>query len=316
MGSDATVIVDVDFHITNIIMVQERALLYSRAVPFGVSHLKKDASDDSSSQWCEQIYREMDKTIAACAADQTGFTPLKIVFCGATIGATQLHDRAAKPAQKPTMLMPSASGRGGRNSESDGADSLTESHSFSSCAGLLVRSVTRRLDFLPLEIRRRRKAASTRRDLASTGLVVTVLVMLMALYLNLKLTQRQEYLELIQGQLNETSELAREVESKHRQVRLMEEQSGREEDVLEFLIELSRLSSPSVALEHFDYSRQSMVILKGRATNLNSVLSFVESLKESSILGTVGLDFANTPRQGTRFGTRFQITAKLRGGDR
>jgi len=146
-----------------------------------------------------------------------------------------------------------------------------------------------------------------------SGLLIIMLIALAVLHINNRLTEKQEYLDLIQSQLAMTSDMAAEVETKRQQVRLMEEQSGGEEGVLEFLMDLHKHSPSSIAMEYVDYSRSSRVVLKGHATNLSEVLSFVELLKESSLLKDACLDFANTPEKGSKYGTRFQITAKLGG---
>ena len=313
IGEFGAVVVDVDYAVTNILIIQQDKLLYSRAISKGIIDLEDGMAEATTAAWCEQVAGEIEKTIAACKTDHEGLATDKMVITGASHGATRLNDYIAGRFSKHTFLCSQENSVGVATDESEAAAQILQRYSFCSFVGLLTHPETKEIDFLPPETRRRRHAASIHRQLSKTVLLILTLMALAVLYLNIKLAEKQDYFNLLQSQLAMTSDTAAEVEAKRRQVRLIEEQSGREEDVLESLMELYKHSPSSIVMEYVDYSHKKRVVLRGRATNLDEVLSLVESLKRSSIFKTAGLDFANTPEQGSGYGTRFQITAEFGG---
>ncbi len=303
--TDSTsLIIDTDYEITTLLISSSGKLLYSRALNHGLFEIRENQDEAFIAEWCKELVKEIENTVSAFNNDFKGYSIDYAIITGPGI-VNKIGEVLRTEIKLPVIIHQTDL----ETNEINGSQNEYDDYvSTSTLMGFLSGSLHKCINLLPTEIIQEKKTRQLYRDLIRTCALLVLIILLSSLYISQRISQKSVYLENLRQQIEATSDLSSNIESVRQQTRLIHKHANAESSVLDILLEIHQLAPGNIHIDYFDYSTQKRIVIKGNSKTLENALTFVDKLKQTSLLSTVNLDYANNENSNSDFKTRFQVS--------
>lgn len=273
------VVVDCDAANTDIAVINNGKLLYTRGLTFGVN---------DAGLYYDKLLDELQKTLSAFEKDFPALKPETSVFTGITSGVRDFE-----------KVFTGATGMT--------ADFVEVQHENASFASLAGASMGRgNIDLMPLDMKRNRIAKARKKEtILSVALMLAVAALLALLLLN-RMRFEEKSLSEIEEELRTIAPAVQALESMKTATDIAESQAAKSSVALESLNEFYRITPSSIKLSLYKYDGNKVEV-KGTAEALSEVFKFVKAVENSKYFRNAEVKYAAKRRAGERESVDFEI---------
>lgn len=302
-----TVIVDIDYANTNIVVIQGGVPTFTRAVSIGALQLGGKAVPSGDKDWMNEWIDEINRSLTVFQREQAVSIEKIMVF----------GDYSGRfiPAMTGRMTLPIT-----------GFDLTPHLEGISEIASLNVEGVEVAIagllgairegaetgvNLIPGEIMGSKISKQRHRYLAVTGLLIAGILGVLGLTLNKKIQDRKEYLLLLEGRLEETSPSAKELAVKKERLALVKKQLSTSGSSLDILRELYSIIPQKTSLNVFIYDDAEGITIKGASPAMSEVFDLIPKLEASPYFENVKNRYATQRKIKGQELTEFHIDCSI-----
>jgi hypothetical protein len=174
--------------------------------------------------------------------------------------------------------------------------------SFASLLGLSLGSFNESLNLLPKALKEEVKKASQTKKMTSLFFFVFGILILVSVGIHKSLDNKSRYLGYLKLQLNAIAKEAKPLEEIDKRLELLRERFQRKESGLELYYGLHQIVKTGITLTSFSYRKDSELVLRGQAKELNAILEFVSMLKKFPAFGSFDVKLRYASNKKTKAG--------------
>jgi Tfp pilus assembly protein PilN len=302
-------IIDIDFSCSNVQIVAEEKLLFTRSLPFGSSTLFSKENNQA-----EVIHNFVDEIVNSFASYQKmrkGQDISGIILAGAgwnkAILVQKFREKFSLPVEALTDLP--------RSILPEGLDLESDQDlyrvSLSSLIGAPLAGPSKKIDLSPRDLRIQREKKQKRKELVQLGvLVVSILTVILAIF-SQKIHNKKMYLVELNKQIKAVQPLAQQIEAMRKEIAIIENQQKTEGFFLDALSELYTVFPPQASLSLLIYEGRGSITVKGTTKNMSDVFEMVPNLEKSPLFKNVKVKYVNQRNIGQARLIDFQISLEV-----
>ncbi len=281
------VVVDCDAANTDIAVISNGKLLYTRGLTFGAN---------DAGLYFDKLLDELQKTLSAFEKNFPALKPKTAVFTG-VVSRVRDYEKVFSEATGMTA---------------DFVEVQHENASFASLAGAAMGRSN--VDLMPLGVKHERIAKARKKEtILSVMLMLAVAALLALLPLN-RMRLEGKSLSKIEEELRTIAPAAQALESMKTATDIAESQAAKSSMALESLNEFYRITPSSIKLSLYKYDGNKIEV-KGTAEALSEVFRFVKAVESSKYFRNAEVKYATKKRTGEREFVDFEISCST-GKDR
>jgi Tfp pilus assembly PilM family ATPase/Tfp pilus assembly protein PilN len=314
-AGDSVSIIDVGSTSTNVVIVHEGRMVFTRSLPFGTISLFPHGKrrGDGMGRFVDQII----DTFASYQKARGGQTISRILLTGARRNEEALSVELSERLSLPVK---------GLGAESHGLlpdvlDSQTreaaDETSLATLIGAQPGGRLRKIDLSPGALKMRRQRRQVRRHRLELGVLgLSILLMALAVF-TLKAYRMEAYLAKLDEEIAAVAPVADRIELMHRQTTVIRSQLGDGDSLLDPLAEIHKLFPAQVSLTVLSFEENGQVAVKGVAESMSQVFELVPKLEASDVFNDVAVKYVNQRNVGQKQLIDFQIGMEVsEGGSR
>ncbi|MFA5115752.1 MAG: pilus assembly protein PilM [Candidatus Omnitrophota bacterium] len=277
------VVVDCDAANTDIAVISNGKLIYTRGLTFGVN---------DAGLYYDKLLDELQKTLSAFEKEYPGLKPKAAVFTGITSGMRDFG-----------KMFTVATGM-----TAEFAEVQHEDASFASLAGAVLGRGN--VDLMPPGMKRDRSSHARKKEKLFSGVLMLAVAALLFLLLLNRIRFEEKSLSEIEEELKTITPSVQALESMKTATDIVESQADKSSEALESLNEFYRITPSSIKLSLYKYDG-SKVEVKGSAETLSEVFRFVKIVENSKYFRNAEVKYAAKKRTGEREFVDFEIFCSI-----
>lgn len=293
-------------------IIDKNELVFVRSIPVGASHFLEDEAHARKA-----FTSELNKSITSYQDHGVGQMVKALVLTGLNGGIREL-DRSIRE-EVPMMEDPNfpirmvsyandfkiAENAGLVDEEGGPPDSFFEVISTGAAEAAL------KIDFVPKEIKLKRKFREGGREIITLGILVMTCILMFCLFLASKIYIKNNLIDQLEDTGQKIAVQARVLErasTKSRVLRNLIEYRGKGLYVFD---KVTSLISEDIYLSEFNYDHEGNLHLVGTAETMSGVFAFVSKLEDSGYFSSVVTNETKTRKEGSREVADFDIECTL-----
>lgn len=308
-------LVDIDFSLTNIEVVHQGRLIFSRSFPLGITHLleeqKRLGEEKAQGNWKRKLMDEMKQSFTAYKREGKNEKITKMVLGRGAVNFPGLDRELEEEFSLPVEIIDPLANL----SITEGVSLLQEIEgkevSLLTALGLAAAGRQMDINLLPPDIRQKRKRESRRKDIISTLALSTIALLLISTIFLKKIYDRERYLDDLNYQFQKTKPLATRVEVMKKRIQIIRDQLNEEGSSLDILYELYRIIPKEISLTIFNFDKDKLVTLKGTSSAMSDVFKLITTLEKSTYFENVEIKYATRRKVRGKEITDFLIHCSL-----
>ncbi|MDP6523968.1 MAG: pilus assembly protein PilM [Kiritimatiellia bacterium] len=300
-----TVLLDVDSFYTDLIVVQNGGVIFSRSILIGANQLLEEYNE-----WIDKFAGEIRRSLEICRGESPGIEFERMLISGAGPAIEGLSkdigsrlDATAEPAdslQLVTRLPKTPSVR----------DPLYSPVSMTPLVGIALAPDNLDFDLMPETVGLRKRLVSRSRVLTLLGILVMTVLVSLSMYGLMKLQFKQSRLGKLRQQFVNTEDGVREVIRKETIIDLVSERQEQKFAAVNIFTECHRLKPEDVYFDQMDFDLvRARVTLGGSGSTRAQIQTLVNNLRRSDMFESVDSGGTTVDRSG-RF--RFEVVCSLK----
>lgn len=300
------ILIDLDTDNTDILIFSGSGLVFTRGLDIGTDKL---GEHDLKNKLAEEIkrtiegYRRQEKTVRIEKIFLSGGIREKL--------RAFLEQRFSLPCEIVGPLKNLSCQGGVSVSEYKNGPSLVK------VLGTVLDTNKRKLNLLPVSLRRSRELKSRKKGIYTTLILCSGIILLGLFCFAKRIYDKQLYIRYLDRKIKENTPLAQEVEGMLKKIELIEnrrEMSGSPIDILRLLY---TLVSENIWLSSLSCSEENGILaLQGMSTNMSEIFEFVNKLKKTAYFKNVELKYAGEKKSKTDGFASFEIKCILGGNSK
>ena len=178
--------------------------------------------------------------------------------------------------------------------------------------GIAQENIPIELNLLPKELKDNSIAMALNKERVKVFLFVAGIIIIWMFGALKNFDNKVKYFACLKSELRLISNEARPLENIEKRFKFIEKGSVKAEGALEVLYELHKIVPSQVTFVSLDYEENKTVILRGLATELNSIITFVSELEKSQVFNKfkIRIDYATQKKLVSGEAVDFQITCQ------
>ena len=287
-------LIDVGFASTDIIIVDEGILTFTRGVAL------------SQDKRVEKVITETTRSLNAYKRVQKGKIPEIIMLDGVREDLSELPSLMERNFSVPVELADAFAGMDLTSSNPNGDYPST---GVLIPMGLVLQRETddSHINLLPDYMRERREKKKKMRKYVTTGILSIAMILLSLSVIFHALRKRNNYLQLLMRENRVMHPLVSKIDSKRKQLELIKEQLNPGSECLQVLSELHGITPGNIFLNNLVIDARNIVTLCGQAKELSEVFRLNSLLERSPLFENVKVKYANKRKIKGKEITDFEI---------
>jgi Tfp pilus assembly protein PilN len=280
--------------------------IFSRSISIGAGHFLTERD-----RYQARFIDEIKGSLEAYQNEDIERVPKSAVMTGAIADVGYLETPVAEALRLPLTRSPYLK-NATLSQAALNAITVANKLSFLSLVACLVARKDLRVSLVPEEIKLRRAIEQRGRDLIKTGIFMLLVFMLLFLILLSKIHFKSAYLEQLSDEQKVLSLQARALEKDLAKINLIKGYLAKRGVSLEVLTALYELAPQEVQLSDIRFDEQAKFTIRGTATSMSAVFSFVDSMDKSKYFKNVKTKYTTKRKEGLKDVTDFEINCLLR----
>lgn len=331
-GPEPAALIDLDFSSTEVQIIQDGNLVFTRSVPLGVSHLLerksiqeatgkggkfpsgegKSIPSEEGLGWEYELIQETRRTFSAYEKEKVVRDKVaKVVLSGGISSIDGLEATFAKEFDLPVEVLAPLENISMGKKFVKPPDLERHPISYSAALGLALDADEMRIDLLPGAFKEERLRRKKRTELLATCLLVLLILGSMSFLAGKKFHDKQMNLRALDRRLAKIGPEAKRIEQMSMKLQVISDRLDVEGSALEVLRELYRIVPKEISIGIFIFEEDKGVTLRGTSKTMSDVFKFVTILEGSSFFEKVRARYASKRKVKEVEVTDFQINCPL-----
>lgn len=185
-------------------------------------------------------------------------------------------------------------------------------HSFVDMLGFVLGETEISLNLLPSEIKEKKHEKAVRREYTRSAVLLLVASALFFFGLNRNLANKSQYLSGLEKQLEQYSAQAGYLESMEKRLRAASSRASKKFLSLDILSALYEVVPENVSFTKIAYGETGPIVLKGQASEINSVFSLAGQLEKSEVFRdySIKVKYVSKKQSGAGEAVNFEIACE------
>jgi len=298
-----TVLMDIDTVNTDICFFDNKQLIFSRSISFGIREFDGEN--------VENFLREVHLTLSTYRKEKIGQEISKIVLTPSSEYIKNLAKRLESDFSIPTeVLDPSIIVS--RKKRLSLPDQIVKCEvSGSAILGFAVEKKGKIIDLLPSEIHKEQERGVKKKEFVFLGILLILTIVSVMSVIFTKIHKKEQYIKSLEASLKQTNPEAKNIAQTIKKLELIKQRLSPKVSSIDILYELYNILPENMAISVFGLDDQGNLSLQGVALAMSDVYNFQDLLIKSVYFGNVEVKYASTRR--TRKGelVDFRITSKI-----
>lgn len=300
-GAGAVVVLDIDAAGTDVVVVSDGALQFTRGIQIGAEQL-------AAGSGAGELAGEVSQAIEICRGDLPDLEISRVVLTGAAPADGGLADRLGEQLGVPVERVGAESvlepGTGGAD-----PSTAAQTVSLTALIGVAAGSRDRGMKLFPDSVCMRRRLIDRARGLTLFGLLVIGLLFVGSLHATLKYSVRKQRLDRLTDQVKHTQPIVQRVLNMQEVMRVVGKRRDARFSALNILGEIRQVQTEDVVLDKVDVDiARGQILVSGAGLSRRDIRTLVNNLEQSPLFVNVKEGGA-TSREGGQF--RFQVAGAL-----
>jgi len=281
----ATALIDIDYTHTNIQIMSEDKLLFTRGITLGIIHLilkeKKFQIESANINWQSELMDELRRSLAVFSREQSEYVIDKIVLTGGISNFSQLERNISSRFQIPVEVfnlkerIPSLS-KFEQNYKINGKEV-----SIMSPIGLLLPGKSKNIDMIPQEIKDQKKNSLRIAKFSLAAILFACILGISLFNFYMEINRKSEIINELKSRIDTLSPRVKKLEAMREKINIIRENIGDQVSSLDFLRELYVIIPEKIFIFGFLYDESKYIIIKGTANNMSEVFDLIPKLENS-----------------------------------
>ncbi len=291
----------------DLIFSDQGQLVFARSIPVGFRHFSagKESAD-------ADFAKELDQSFSAYQSQGIGQPVELVAFSGLAKQLASLEGtiKSSVPYASASSLVFEMIPEEKEFHLSDEALAACKNDpevSFFSVIASVWMLKSLKLDFVPKEVKLRKKVQEGSRDIIALGVLLMTLILLICVFLGVQIYLKKDIIKRLESINVKTSDQAKTLEqasTKSRVLRNLLDSRGKGLYVFE---KISTVIGEDIYLASFSFDKDDIIKLAGTADSMSRVFAFVTELEESQYFKDVKTNSTKSRRQGQREVADFEI---------
>ncbi len=304
----AHLVVEVGFDYTEIQVVSNRQILFSRAVPMGESHLSGDEAEDT-----EKLFLEVKRSLEILQNEQVvTLLPEQVMLLGASRHLERLQARIGGELKMPCRIAPPLEKLFVFSEQAKQAlQSSRQTESFYGILGVFGMPGVRHFDLMPTELKLRKAMEVFTKQVVRTGVLAVVLVMALSFLFGERIQKRRWVLEKLEQRYQETAPQAQGAEKMRHLIDFAQRQMEPEASALRFLEIIYSAIPTDAYCVNLSFEKDKKLSVRGYATGMPVVFNFVTELNKPGRLKGAETKYATKRKIQEKELVEFEIVGQF-----
>lgn len=304
-GSNPASIIHIDESSTDFVIVSRNKPTFIRSISIGTQHLL-----DEKESAVPKFLDEIKKSFEAYQTEDIEKGPNTLILTGAVEGLKDVESTLSSSLHLQVKSMDYFKSLA---ISKDALDSKTRSGrlSFFGIIASLLALNDVKVKLIPEEIRLKKSVEERGKDLIKTGVLLLAVFVLVFSILITKMYFRSTYLQVVKKRYEKVYKEAEKLEGQFERVTMIREYLSKRGHSLEVLAELHVATSNDMQLNDIRFDQTGKFTVKGTATSMSAVFSFVDTMEKSDYFRDVKTRYTTKRKDGRRDVTDFEINCVL-----
>jgi len=299
----ALVLIDIDFHVSEICFFEEDRLVYSRNINFGSQDLKKKEMG--------LFMDQLGLTFGVYKKESLGPDIGQMIVLSGIKEAEFLKEQLIKFYNLPVDVFDSQEAIVCEKGLDISRLKTKEGSSIIANIGSVFFEGYRHVDFTPKETLAVKKRRIKKREIFKFVLAFVVAGLCCGAALNIRNYQKRAYLRDLKNKLEQTAAEVKKAEMKMQLVDFVRDKVQGHILIAEVIHELYQLTPEDIAFRSLNISRQDMIAIQGFSDSSSSVDKFQGQLVKSKMFNNVNLQYATNRKRYRKEYVDFKIVCRL-----
>lgn len=301
-GAQAIVLIDIDSNYSDLIVIRNENLVYTRNFLIGANHLLGEGE-----RWIEKFTDEVVHSLGLYQNEERDAKVVKIFWGGAAGAVAGLEPALnAKLGLSVERIKPAANIRFhktvGLLQDKEG-----QFISLGPLWGMSLRAASLELDLTSSELRIKKQMEDRRKKITITGILALSVVMMLSVLFFMIYYNKSNYLSQLKRAIAANEKEAGEVERMRACIDLVRQRLDVRERSLNMLHEIMRLTPKEIYFTDIDITEKDQTVMQGRAVAMSNVFEFVTTLENSSFFENVKTTYTTTKKDKDTEYAKFEI---------
>ncbi|NOX97532.1 MAG: pilus assembly protein PilM [Nitrospirae bacterium] len=293
-------LIDIDFSLTNVEVVFQKKLIFSRSLSLGITHLLEEqkglGGETAQGKWKKKLINEIKQSFAAYKRERKNQEITRIVLGGSTTDFPGLDKDLREEFSLPVEIIDLFANLDIAKGISPVQKIEGKEVSLWTVLGLAAAGSKTDVNLLPLDIQQEREKESSRKNIVLTITLSLIALLLIFTIFFEKLHEREKYLDFLNQRILQTTPLAAQVKTMKERIKVIQNRLNEEGSSLDILSELYRIIPKEISLTVFKFDKDKLITLKGTSSAMSDVFKLITVLEKSTYFENVEHKYAKTRR--------------------
>ena len=305
-GDSPSGLIHIDSTFTDFCVFLKERVIFVRSIPLGTQHLTT-RSQDTQTKFAEEIKESLE----VYRSEDIEAYPVRLVLTGAIDEVRDLVDFLNSYLKIPVEVVPYFN-YFSISSEAQRSLSLSKISSFFGVMspGLVYESI--KVDLTPQEARLKRLFEEKSREIIKFGILVLVFFVVICSFFFGKIYLRDIFLKRLNEKFDKLHKEAELLENDFNRLKIIKDYLSRRGYSLEILAEIYKVLPNEIKISELRFDRKGTVSLKGSASSMTAIFTFVEDLNKSEYFKEVETKYTTKRKEKDRDITDFEIRGAFR----
>lgn len=297
----ALVVIDIDKNKTELIIIYENKLIFSRSL------LLHSLQQDSLIK--DIIAEELKLSLEFYKRQEVCPDINKIVLTGSSGYVSKLSTVINKAFNLPIEIIDHI--KDSKFIKSISIGNIAFDISLASICGFIEGQKPIEINLMPQEVIEKTLYTDKKKEFFRTIYLILLFLLVFSGTIGFSFYDKKKIIKNLDRQILRTNAVAGEVQDIKNKIAIINKQINNQNSCLEVLREIHRIIPENIFLNTFIFEGSDEVILKGTASDMSLVFGFVPILNESSLLEKIELRYVTQRKIQSREFTDFEIICKL-----
>ncbi|MBI5149196.1 MAG: pilus assembly protein PilM [Candidatus Omnitrophica bacterium] len=303
-GDQAVVYVDVDSNYSDLIVVRDAKLVYTRNFLIGANHLLGEEAG-----WPEKFNEEVTHSIGLYQNEERDAKIVQLFLGGTAAHIPNLVSLLAAKVEVPVVAAEPVHqihlARGLKLYERGKEDERF----ISPCPlmGMALAPSDLELDLTSSELRIKKQMEGRRKEITVTGVLAISILMLLSTVFFVIYYKKSNYMTELKRSIGGMEKDAQAVEKMRMAINLVKGRLDARKSSINILNEIARLTPEEIYFTNINIEENKQTVLQGRAAVMSNVFEFVTTLENSPYFENVQMTYTTTKKEKDTEYAKFEI---------
>jgi Tfp pilus assembly PilM family ATPase len=307
-SKDCSVLVNLDAQDTDIAILCNSNLGYTRGLNWGLSQLQERADLKN------KLATEVRRTIEGFVRQKKAKRIERIFLTQVAETIKGLKSFLTEEFNLPCQVLPLLKSLTYQKEVS--AVQNQSELSLHSILGMVLQTKGKKLNLLPLNLRQKQYLQIKKKKIVTAFILLLSIIILSIVFFVKKTHDKYLSIFYLDREIRKIAPKALQIEQMLKKLEMIKKQTKTEGSCIDILRRLPNLVPADIALSSFSYDEENEIVtLQGVSTDMPEIFEFISALKKPGFFQKVQLKYARESKKKAGIGTNFKIECRLKQED-